>query len=176
MKSRRTRGPIAAFLGGGVRFSRGGQACAARIGEPWLAERLGLPYLSFDIDAACPSAGPVTIAYSLFFDSDAYHRLLVSVETPSAVHATTLAPGSRAWNEPARVSAWRTALDFLRQGMFHVWTGYDHLVFLVLLLLPAVVAARVARSAGARSRSTSRASSPRLPWRTRSRSGSPRRR
>ena len=88
------RGPIAAFLGGGLRFTRGGQACTARIGEPWLAERLGLPYLSFDIDAACPSAGPLTIAYSLFFDSDAYHRLLVSVETPSAVHATTLAPGT----------------------------------------------------------------------------------
>ena len=133
------RGPVAAFLGGGVRFSRGGQACSARIGEPWLAERLGLPYLSFDIDAACPSAGPLAITYSLFFDSDAYHRLLVSVETPSAAHATTLAPGLRLWTEPARVSAWRTALDFLRQGMLHVWTGYDHLVFLVLLLLPAVV-------------------------------------
>jgi len=133
------RGPIAAFLGNGIHFTRGGQTCPARIGEPWLAERLGLPYLSFDVDAACPSAGSLTIAYALFFDSDAYHRLLVSVETPSAMHATTLAPGIRKWTEPAQVSAWRTALEFLRQGMFHVWTGYDHLVFLVLLLLPAVV-------------------------------------
>ena len=141
------RDPVTAFLGGGIRFTRGGQPCTTRIGEPWLAERLGLPYLSFDIDAACQSAGPLTIDYSLFFDSDAYHRLLVSVETPSAVHATTLAPGTRAWTEPARVSAWRTALEFLRQGMFHVWTGYDHLVFLVLLLLPAVVR-REARVSG----------------------------
>ena len=133
------RGPIAAFLGGGLRFTRGGQPCTARMGEPWLAERLGLAYLSFDIEAVCPSAGPLTIGYSMFFDSDAYHRLLVSVETPAAMHATTLAPGIRVWSEPARVSAWRTALDFLRQGIFHVWTGYDHLVFLVLLLLPAVV-------------------------------------
>ena len=36
-------------------------------------------------------------------------------------------------------SAWRTALSFVWQGMWHVWIGYDHLIFLLLLLLPAVV-------------------------------------
>jgi hypothetical protein len=144
---RQHRAGIAEFLGRGLRFTRGGQACAAPIGEPWLVERLGLPYLSFDIDAVCPSAGLVALASSLFFDSDAYHRLLVSVETASGVHAATLGPGSRAWNEPAQVSAWQTMLEFLRQGVFHVWTGYDHLVFLVLLLLPAV-ARRESRVSG----------------------------
>jgi HupE / UreJ protein len=133
------RPAIAEWLRAGLRLARGGRPCALDIGEPWLTERLGLPYLSFDISAACPRAGTVGIASSLFFDSDAYHRVLVSVATPRAMHAATLAPGLREWAEPATVSAWRTALEFLRQGMFHVWVGYDHLVFLLLLLLPAVV-------------------------------------
>ena len=65
--------------------------------------------------------------------------MLVSVKTPTAAHAATLAPISRAWNEPAVASAWRTALTFAWQGIWHVWIGYDHLIFLLLLLLPAVV-------------------------------------
>lgn len=137
IEARRTA--IAAWMRAGLGISRGGRSCDLEIGEPWLTERLGLPYLSLDVAAACPSGGPVGIESSLFFDGDAYHRVLVSLATPAGVQATTLAPGLRSWIEPAQSSAWRTAFEFLRQGMFHVWVGYDHLVFLLLLLLPAVV-------------------------------------
>ena len=65
--------------------------------------------------------------------------MLVSVKTPTAAHTATLAPISRTWSEPAVASAWRTALSFAWQGIWHVWIGYDHLIFLLLLLLPAVV-------------------------------------
>lgn len=133
------RAEIAALLGDGLRLVRGGSACETWIGDPWLTERLGLPYLSVDVAARCPAAGPLEISSSLFFDGDAYHRVLVSVKTASATHTATLAPGSRRWIEPAVVSGWRTALEFLLQGAWHVWIGYDHLLFLLLLLLPAVV-------------------------------------
>jgi hypothetical protein len=133
------RPAIAGWLRGGLHLARGGEPCTYEVGEPWLTERLGLPYLSLDIKADCPRGGPVGIDSSLFFDSDAYHRVLVSVATPRAAHAATLAPGLRNWQQPPTASAWRTALEFLRQGMFHVGSGYDHLVFLLLLLLPAVV-------------------------------------
>jgi HupE/UreJ protein len=132
---------IARFVERGLRLERGGRRCALAAGEPWLTERLGLAYLSLDVRADCPADGRLAVASSLFFDGDAYHRVLVSAETPAGTQTATLAPGARAWAEPARPSAWLTALDFLRQGMFHVWTGYDHLVFLLLLLLPAVAAA-----------------------------------
>lgn len=138
---------IAATLGEGLRFVRGGGACETQIGEPWLTERLGLPYLSVDVVARCPAPGLLEISSSLFFDGDAYHRVLISAKTAAATHTATLAPGSRRWTEPATVSGWRTALEFLRQGVWHVWTGYDHLIFLLLLLLPSVVR-RTAVTAG----------------------------
>ena len=130
---------ISTAIAEGLSFTRGGKPCALSIGEPWLADRLGLPYLSVDITADCESAGSLAIASSLLFADDDTHRVLVSMRTPTAAHTATLAPISRTWSEPAAASAWRTALSFLWQGVWHVWIGYDHLIFLLLLLLPAVV-------------------------------------
>ena len=130
---------IARFVGAGLAISRGGVGCTLRFGAPWLSRRLGLVYLSLDLEAGCAGQGALAVASGLFFDADAYHRVLVSLQTPTTSFAATLAPRSRAWSEPAQDSAWRTAISFVGQGIWHVWTGYDHLVFLLLLLLPAVV-------------------------------------
>jgi HupE / UreJ protein len=129
---------IAEFLAARLRLARAARPCPIRVGEPWLASRLGLPYLSFDVAADCAAPGRVSVASELFFDGDAYHRLLVSVRAQAGTQAATLAPHARAWTAHAADSAWRTALRFLGQGLWHVWIGYDHLVFLLLLLLPAV--------------------------------------
>jgi len=133
------RSAIAGTFSEGLSFSRGSKPCALAIREPWLADRLGLPYLSIDLAAVCESTGPIAIASSLLFEEDDTHRVLISVRTPTEVHTATLAPISRTWTEPGTASAWRTALAFAWQGMWHVWIGYDHLIFLLLLLLPAVV-------------------------------------
>ena len=29
--------------------------------------------------------------------------------------------------------------EYLREGVLHIWTGYDHILFLLSLLLPAVL-------------------------------------
>jgi len=139
---------ITRFVGAGLAVSRGGSRCTVRLGEPWLTRRLGLIYLSLDLAAGCTGRGSVSVASGLFFDADAYHRVLVSLQTPTTAFAATLAPRSRAWSEPAQHSAWRTAISFVGQGIWHVWTGYDHLVFLLLLLLPAVAARAGAGSRG----------------------------
>ncbi len=34
---------------------------------------------------------------------------------------------------------WRQLLGFVGEGIGHIWTGYDHLLFLIALLLPAVL-------------------------------------
>jgi HupE/UreJ protein len=128
---------IADFLGNGLTLSRGDFRCETDMGAPWLTERLGLIYLSVDVTGRCDREGPVGIASSLFFDRDDLHRLLVSMNSETASHLATLSPASRQWREPAAPSGWRTALDFLRQGAWHVWIGYDHLLFLLLLILPA---------------------------------------
>jgi hypothetical protein len=40
-----------------------------------------------------------------------------------------------AWTLPARGSAWTVAAEYVRLGVAHILTGYDHLLFLLLLVL-----------------------------------------
>ena len=141
------RDPIARELASAFEFSRDGTPCTVQVAEPWLTQRLGLPYLSFDISARCPKAGALAVASSLFFDSDESHRVLVALDSGSTTSYGTLSPIAREWAAPASDSAWSTALAFIGHGIWHVWIGYDHLLFLLLLLLPAV-AARGADTAG----------------------------
>ena len=37
------------------------------------------------------------------------------------------------------VDLWRQNLDYLTQGVWHIWIGYDHILFLLAMLLPAVL-------------------------------------
>jgi hypothetical protein len=46
-------------------------------------------------------------------------------------------------------SKFRQLFAFLRDGIWHIWTGYDHILFLIALLLPAVLTWREQRWAGA---------------------------
>jgi hypothetical protein len=84
------------------------------------------------IDAATP------VRYTLFSDVDPTHRGILRARhaggsdavrmldptAPEAVGAAALAPSAAA---------------FLREGVHHIITGYDHLLFLLCLLLPAVL-------------------------------------
>jgi hypothetical protein len=46
-----------------------------------------------------------------------------------------LAQGDTAWTLPANGSAWTLARQYVRLGVAHIMTGYDHLLFLFLLVL-----------------------------------------
>ena len=37
-------------------------------------------------------------------------------------------------------SRWSQFADYLREGVWHIWVGFDHILFLLSLLLPAVLA------------------------------------
>jgi hypothetical protein len=81
--------------------------------------------------AAAPTA--LAIDYRLFFDLDAQHRGLVQAGGRAVVFA---APGAQtialAGDDP-------TFAAFTREGVRHIWLGFDHLLFLLALLLPAVL-------------------------------------
>ena len=47
------RSRVAEYLGNSFAFSRAGVPCTTEISEPWMTQRLGLPYLSLDVTASC---------------------------------------------------------------------------------------------------------------------------
>lgn len=91
--------------------------------------------------AAC-TAPPdsVQIGYDLFFDLDPTHRGLLRFDSGGDVRVAVLGPDDAEWSTAgAEASAWSTFLRFLGEGVWHIWIGYDHIAFLLLLLLPVVL-------------------------------------
>lgn len=95
--------------------------------------------------AMSPSA--LEIDYRLFVaDEDPNHRALFSVSAGELTHSGVLERGRNVRHVPLREpSAWAAFADFLHQGVWHIWLGFDHVAFLLALLLPSVLVRRDGR-------------------------------
>jgi hypothetical protein len=66
---------------------------------------------------------------------------LLDVHTPRHRLNTALSMNGATWTEPPTPSVLATSWRFLREGVGHVLIGYDHIAFVLLLLLPSVLRA-----------------------------------
>ena len=92
--------------------------------------------------AGCGARAPATlvIVYNLFFDLDPTHRGLLRFEHGSAAQTGVLSPERPSLTFRAGESSpLAQFLDYLREGVWHIWIGFDHILFLVSLLLPSVL-------------------------------------
>jgi hypothetical protein len=103
-------------------------------------------YAVLSLTAKCDSLEKALKAhYSLLFDVDPTHRGLVQWIAPGApgsqalVFSTDSAEQSLQLEAP---SAWETLRQYVIEGIWHIWVGSDHVLFLVSLLLPAVLVRR----------------------------------
>jgi hypothetical protein len=110
-------------------------------------------YAVLSLAAKCDSLqGDLTVGYRLLFDVDPSHRGLVQwlapgTETAQAlVFATDSATQKLALQAPG---AWETLRQYVVEGVWHIWIGFDHILFLLALLLPSVLVRRNGRWEGA---------------------------
>jgi len=98
-------------------------------------------YAVLPFTAACAAAPrSLTVEYRLLFDVDPQHRGLLNLSVAGTSRAGILAVDAPQQTFPlAGASPLAQFVDYLREGVFHIWTGYDHLLFLLSLLLPAVL-------------------------------------
>ncbi len=107
-------------------------------------------YLRVVAQAACAANQPLAWHYTLFRDQDATHRLLIGGRLGMQDLLTTTSPQQDAAlvlrGAPAGadgrgsaidpVGRWSTLRDYFLLGMHHLLLGYDHLAFLLALVLP----------------------------------------
>jgi len=115
-------------------------------------------YMRMVAQARCPVAQALAFKYSLFKDQDATHRLLVAGRIGARDLLTTTSPQqpaplllgmgeataggtgtgasdtSNLKTQPA--GRWSAFTDYFLLGMHHLLEGYDHLAFLLALVLP----------------------------------------
>ncbi len=128
-----------------IRVSRGGATCELALADLALARRVEQNFLSVILSARCPRDGPLNIGGPLFLLGDESQRVLLSATRGGELLNGVLSSSEPAWEEPARASAWANFLRFIGEGIWHVLVGYDHIAFILLLLLPSVL-----RSVGGR--------------------------
>ncbi len=119
-------------------------ACAVNLGALRINDRVDGSYVWLPFSAHCPSAVQrLSIRYSMMEDIDPSHRGLLTLTAGQVVQSGVLGgtPEQAAFAVYSP-SNWRTFIEYLQAGIWHIWSGIDHLLFLLSLLLPAVLIRR----------------------------------
>lgn len=122
-------------------------------GEPAMTDsRGGERYIVIPFHGACPhQVGPITLGYDLLFASDAQHRGFAAVTTPAGTQTFVMTPAvTRVSIDPAQSAGIGQFLAFVRHGAHHIWIGYDHILFLLTLLIGSLAMRGSGRSLGER--------------------------
>ena len=141
---------IASYLLAHLTLQSDGKPCATHVVQHLVDDHSDGAYEVLRFEADC--AGPVRvlqIGYDLLFDLDPQHRGLVRLQENGLTHTAVLSPSQKTWRVELGTVSWsRAFLDYLNEGVWHIWTGFDHILFLTSLLLPAVLIYRGGRWAG----------------------------
>ncbi len=132
--------------------------CPLQVARRGLERRSDGAYAVLWLESPCVLPAEPQVAYALFAEIDPTHRGILKLEQggdrvqvrllePLAAAARPAATGDAAsGNAPGRaapVAAPAAApggtAAFLREGVHHILTGYDHVLFLLVLLLPAAL-------------------------------------
>lgn len=122
-----------------LRLSDGGAPCTPGA-VSLLADKLsdgGYAVLRFNATCtAVPSR--VTVHYGLFFDLDPLHRGLLTLSVGGVVHAYALSPTRQDASFNVEPGYGATVRSFFETGVDHLLTGIDHMLFVTMLLVPAM--------------------------------------
>jgi HupE / UreJ protein len=140
---RARHGEIAAYATQRLKISADDRPCTIEIGAQQIDEHTDGMYSVLPLALRCEATSPATLTldYTLFAELDPQHRGLLNLAARGASRSAVLGgaqPQQRF--ELGAVERWRQFTDYVREGVWHIWIGLDHILFLLSLLLPSVLA------------------------------------
>jgi hypothetical protein len=115
--------------------------CTPRVTANLVDEHTDGAYAVMQFEAPCGRTGGVLkLGYSLFADIDPQHKGLLRLEFDGTTRTAIFGPDSSQQRfELTRPDRLTQFVDYAREGVWHIWIGFDHILFLLSLLLPAVL-------------------------------------
>ena len=114
--------------------------CALKVSGRSLERRSDGTYAVLGLAADCDTGAAPVIGYALFAEVDPTHRGIARIARPGqALQLQVLEPRALATAAPAQSVPAGGRWQFVAEGVRHILTGYDHVLFLLCLLLPAVL-------------------------------------
>lgn len=145
---------IKAYLEQNTTFSANGQTFKIKFTEIEilrLNELDDFAYFHFDLEGLDKIPDAMTIRYECFFKENSKHRGLFIQEynwKAGLINNESLAslifePSATEQElSLTELSLWKGFIALVKLGIWHIWIGLDHILFIVALILPAVVRRR----------------------------------
>ena len=94
------------------------------------------------LDLAIDGSGKadlLEVYYNLLFEIDPTHRGLVLYNNENVSSTHVLGPDDQTVVfRTSESGLFRAFVEYTKEGVWHIWIGFDHILFLICLLLPAV--------------------------------------
>ena len=133
------RADILSTVEAGIALSAGGQSCRLQ-GRNWgLTQHSDGAYAAASYRTLCPDGqSPDQLNYSLLFEQDSLHRGLLQISADGEITLAVAGPDSQTLELRAAgdKGLWRSFATFVYEGVLHLLIGLDHLLFLLVLVLP----------------------------------------
>jgi len=130
---------IAAYALSRLDIASGGVACSLKVEDQLIDEHTDGSYAVLRLSGTCPQPGPaLLIDYRLLFDIDPTHRGLLQYVHGGRSDSVIFSSEARIQTMGAG-TAWTQLIAYIHEGVWHIWLGFDHILFLLSLLLPAVL-------------------------------------
>ena len=138
---------IAAYAMARLSVAADGKSCPLTAGEQLVDNHSDGAYTVIKFSADCGAEiRKLEARYSLFFDFDTQHKGLLRLESASGTQSGVFAADRQTQQFVlSEASLLGQFLTFIREGIWHIWIGFDHILFILSLLLPSVLEYRERR-------------------------------
>lgn len=132
---------IAVYALSHLMLTSGEQPCRSSARDHLVENHTDGAYAVLLFTTTCPTPiDRLQTDYRLLFDLDAQHKGLLRLthgqHTATAIFSQQTPMQQFTTGEG---SMWRQVREYVHEGVWHIWLGYDHVLFLLALLLPAVL-------------------------------------
>jgi HupE / UreJ protein len=124
-----------------LKLAADGAPCPTKVTDHKIDNHSDGTYAVIFFSADCPKT-PLSLAidYTLFFDLDKQHKGLLNLQSDGKARSAIFGDSERKQTfQLSKPSKWKQFVDYLIEGIWHIWIGLDHILFLLSLLLPAVL-------------------------------------
>lgn len=137
---RKQQARIASYALGRLIVSADKSPCTLSVQNLQVMDHSDGHYASLALAGSCPHS-PVSLSldYSLLFELDALHRGLLNLQFRGSQSGIFGPDARRLRFNVAGASTASVFRQYFHEGLWHVWTGLDHMLFLAGLFLPAVL-------------------------------------
>lgn len=134
---------ISAYALSRLKLSQDEATCRLGLQAMQIDEHTDGAYAVLMLTPACSLAATAKLQlnYQLLFELDPTHRGVLldqraGISTSSMIFSKEQPSLSIS---PEQLSPWSTFVNYISEGAYHIWIGLDHLLFISMLILPAVL-------------------------------------